>query len=33
MKEIIRKLGEYINHHNDKFAEGLYYLLASIYYR
>lgn len=33
MKEIIRKLGEYINAHNDKLAEFVYYTLARIYYR
>lgn len=33
MREIIRKLGEYINHHNDKYAEALYYVLCGIIYK
>ena len=32
MHNIIRLLGEYINSHNDKLAEGVYYYLCSIYY-
>jgi hypothetical protein len=32
MKEIIRHLGEYINSHDDKLMENLYYILALLYY-
>lgn len=32
MNEFLRKLGEYINNNNDKFAEGLYYTLCHFYY-
>lgn len=32
MKEIIRHLGEYINSHDDKLMEKLYYILALLYY-
>ena len=24
------ELGEYINHHNNKFADGLYYMICKI---
>lgn len=33
MGEEIRKLGEYINNHNDKRAEDLYYALCAIHYK
>ena len=33
MGEEIRKLGEYINNHNDKYAEDLYYTLCAIHYK
>lgn len=32
MRNIIRLLGEYINNHNDKLAESVYYYLCSIIY-
>ena len=32
MFEVIRLFGEYINSHNDKTAERIYYYLCSIYY-
>ena len=32
MKELIRKLGEYINNNNDKLAELIYYILCRIEY-
>ena len=32
MKELIRKLGQYINNNNDKLAELIYYILCRIEY-
>lgn len=32
MFEVIRLLGEYVNSHNYKTAERIYYYLCSIYY-
>lgn len=33
MRDIIANLGQYINNHNDKLAEFIYYTLCNIYYR
>ena len=32
MKDIIRKLGQYINNHNNLIVEFIYYNLCEIYY-
>lgn len=32
-RNLISKLGTYINHHNNKFAEFAYYTLCNIYFR
>ena len=33
VQQIIQELGEYINSHNCKVLENLYYALCSIYYK
>ncbi len=33
MKDIIRKLGQYINNHNNPIMEFIYYKLCKIYYK
>ena len=33
MRTIIRLLGEYINNHNDRAIERIYYFICNIYYR
>ena len=33
MKEIIRKLGEYINNHYNPVLDKIYYALCLIYYK
>lgn len=32
-RKFIGRLGTYINHHNDKFVEFVYYTLCNIYFR
>lgn len=32
MKEMIRKLGEYINNHDDPMLTRIYYILCKLYY-
>ena len=32
-RNMVARLGEYINSHNDKFAEDLYYALAAMSYK
>lgn len=33
MKELIRRLGQYINNHHDLIVEAIYYKLCEIYYK
>lgn len=33
MRKFISRLGTYINNHNDKFAEIIYYKLCNIYFK
>ena len=32
-RNLIAKLGQYINNHNNKFVESVYYTLCNIYFR